>query len=184
MGMGWGEEPAFHEVETNPDSVTGQRCQVLNLCKVFLNTLLPKASLGDYVLSLFSHLRWHFSAVFITLYYGPVCAVSKLAALLLQMNLVPWLLGGMCTPFDASGPQKAIYVFITHLSPVGGKRSAVGWNGLICGSAYWCPWTGGAAQQELSARGPGEDVNDLWFGVFFVPPSTVVRCFSTFNILF
>lgn len=85
------------------------------------------------------------------------------------MSRVPWLLGGMCTPFDASAPQKANCVFVTQSSPVtagGGKRSAAGWNGLICGSAYWCPWAGGAAQQELSAGGAGEDVNDLWFGVF------------------
>lgn len=109
--MRWGKELAFQEVGTNPESVTGQRSQLFNLHEVFLNILLCKTSLGDYVLLLFSHLRCHFIAVFITLYYGPVCAVSELAAVL-QMSCVPCLLGGMCTSFDASAPQKGSYVCV------------------------------------------------------------------------
>lgn len=82
----------------------------------------------------------------------------------------------MCTPFDASAPQKVNYVFVTQPFPVtaaGGKRSAAGWNGLIYGSAYWCPWTGGAAQQELSAGGVGEDIIDLWFEFFCLLPQLI-----------
>lgn len=82
MGIGWGEELAFQEVGTNSESATRQRSKVLNLHKVFLNILLRKAALGGFMILLFSHLHCHFSAVFIALYYGPVCALFELTALL------------------------------------------------------------------------------------------------------